>query len=122
MIDSIQGTLNLAGGTRRVGAPRPLDEQRSFGAILARAQDGSRRPDQARQAAEQLVATALVQPILKQLRETNGAAEPFKPGPGEQAFQQLMDTHLAEKLVHSSRWALVDEITKRLTVGAGATP
>ena len=36
--------------------------------------------------------------------------------------QQLMDTHLAEKLVHSSRWALVDEITKRLTVGAGATP
>ncbi len=122
MIDSIQGTMDLAGGKRRVGAPRPLNEQRAFAGVLARAQDAPAGPNQARQAAEQLVATALVQPILKQLRETNGAAEPFKPGPGEQAFQQLMDTHLSEKLVHSSRWALVDEITKRLTRDAGSTP
>lgn len=91
-----------------------LDEQSMFAGVLARAKDAGTPQARAREAAEQLVATALVLPALKGLRERANAAPPFAPGPAERTFGQLQDTTLAQRLVKASNWPLVDRLAQRV--------
>jgi Rod binding domain-containing protein len=136
-MDTIPGIMNGTGlrlaelGDPSVARSRALDEQAGFASVLSRAQARpgaeSRTPQQrAREAAEQLVATALVQPVLKQLRETNNAVEPFKPNSAEKSFSQMMDTELSQRIVKSRGWALVDRVAdtllKRGGIGKESTP
>jgi hypothetical protein len=111
------GTADSAGPAWSAGAMRTADvvmttRQNDFRSVIARAQSavGRDRSQAAREAAEQFVATALVQPILGQLRATNHAAAPFGPTQGEHAFQQLADAQTAIGLVRKSRWEIVDRI------------
>ncbi|MFM9996797.1 MAG: hypothetical protein ACKVU4_13470 [Phycisphaerales bacterium] len=92
------------------------EEQRSFAAVLARGQSANTMTPQAkaREAAMQLVAVALVQPILKELRDTNSAAPPFAPTQGEQQFRALMDAELAQRVVQAARFPLVDRLAQEL--------
>ena len=96
-------------------------EQREFQSLVGRAAalvegtpDGA---DKARDAAEQFVAQALVQPVFKSVRASNGAAEPFRPNAAEQSFRGMMDAQLAQRLVKSRNWALVDHIAASLQKG-----
>jgi Rod binding domain-containing protein len=66
----------------------------------------------ARETAERLVAVVLVQPILKQVRESNQAAEPFKPTRGEQQFQGMLDAKLAQEITQSARFPLVERLAQ----------
>lgn len=68
--------------------------------------------DKARTTAERLVAVVLVQPILKQMRESNQAAEPFKPTRGEQQFQSMLDAKFAQEITESARFPLVDRLAR----------
>ena len=68
--------------------------------------------DRARATAERLVAVVLVQPILKQMRESNQAAEPFKPTRGEQQFQSMLDAKFAQEITQSARFPLVDRLAR----------
>jgi hypothetical protein len=80
-------------------------------------------PIDARTAAEGLVTAALVQPIFKQLRESAGAAPPpFGPGPGERSFRGMLDTTMAQKLVTSQNWPLVDRLARDLLNRSGTGP
>lgn len=119
-------------GDPSIARQQSIENQASFASVLSRAQT---RPDKAnqtaeqkaREAAEQLVATALVQPVLKQLRETNSAAEPFKPNSAERSFGQMMDTEMSQRIVGSKSWALVDRVAETLmkrgaATSKGATP
>lgn len=75
------------------------------------------KDQQARQAAEEFVAVAFVQPILKQLRSSSIGGElapPLGPGPGEKQFRSLADTQVARQLVRASNWPLVDTLTRTL--------
>ncbi len=76
----------------------------------------------ARDAAEQFVAIALVQPVFKQLRESNQAAEPFKPNGAEKAFRGMLDEELAKRMVQRTRWPLVERIARQLEQRGGALP
>jgi Rod binding domain-containing protein len=101
--------------------------QRSFLAVLGRAQDDSNAPPEARarDAAEQWVAATLVQPLLKQLRDMNTAAPPFGPGPGEKQFRALMDAETAQRITSATHFPLVDRVARQLLKkhgGAGALP
>lgn len=101
-----------------IGARTMLDRQQSFGSLLT-AERFKREPaneSQARDAARNLIAHALVLPILKQFRETNNAAAPFAPNQAERAFGSVMDQELASRLV-SSKWGLVDAVARRLRTG-----
>lgn len=114
--------LNLAAAPARPdrGPARSgelLAGQRSFGEVLSKAGGpGGPRSDEAEawDAARDFVAMAFVQPVLKQLRETNHAAAPFAPGKGEQQFRALMDAEIARKVVRASDWPLVDRLAHRL--------
>lgn len=105
-------------------AQQSIEEQDSFASVLSRAGISPSKKDQspqdkAREAAQQLVSTALVQPILKQLRENNNAAEPFKPNSAEKSFGQMMDAQLSQRIVTAKGWALVDRVADRLLQKAG---
>lgn len=66
--------------------------------------------DKAREAAEEFVSVTFVQPLLKQLRESNHAAAPFAPTQGEKQFRSLADAEIARRIVKASKWGLVDRI------------
>lgn len=78
---------------------------------------------QSRQAAQDFVAVAFIQPILKQLRNSSIGGElppPLGPGPGEKQFRTLADTQVARQLARAGNWPLVDTLTKNLQSGAGS--
>jgi Rod binding domain-containing protein len=93
---------------------RQSESREDFAAALARAPASATdsREQRARDGAEQLVAVALVQPLLKQLRESNNAAAPFAPTSGERSFRSLMDAALAQRMVRSQSWPLVDHLAR----------
>ncbi len=93
--------------------------QEDFASVIARAKGtaelgGRDRSKAAREAAEQFVAQALVQPVLAQLRTTNRAAEPFAPTSGERTFQQMTDAQTAIALVRKTRWPMVDMVAQAI--------
>jgi Rod binding domain-containing protein len=117
------GALSLAGKARA----GPLDaSQESFAGIMSRLSpraDGTHESplERARKAAEDLVSITFVQPLLKQLRSMNMAAAPFAPTAAERQFQSMMDATLAQRMVHSSRWGVVDRVAQDLLKKARET-
>lgn len=111
----MQGTLAAA---RRVMRERTLDplveRQQTFEAALGQARDLRASAASPREAAEQLVAVAFVQPLLKMVRDANRSAPPFAPTPGEKMFGQISDTALSQRLVRASRFPLVDRLERDL--------
>jgi len=71
---------------------------------------------QARKVAQDFVAVAFIQPILKQLRNSpmGDLGPPLGPGPGEKQFRTLADTHMAHQLARAANWPLIDQLTRTL--------
>jgi Rod binding domain-containing protein len=59
--------------------------------------------------------------VLAQLRETNGAAEPFAPSRHERHFSAMLDAAVSREIVGASGWGLVDRIETTLARRARAT-
>lgn len=76
----------------------------------------------ARDVAEQYVSIALVQPLLKQLRETSNAAPPFAPTQAEKQFRALTDADLAQRIVRAKQFPLVDRLARDLLQRGGTRP
>ncbi len=68
----------------------------------------------AREAVEQLVAAAFVSPLLGELRDQPFDSDLFGSGFEHDAFRQQMDTIIADRMVKSSRWPIVDTITRSI--------
>ena len=90
------------------------------GAMARRGEDRTSGRDP-REAAEELVAMTLVQPILAQLRESSLAAEPFAPSEGEKRFGAMHDAQVARQIVRSSRFPLVEELARQMRERSGTT-
>jgi Rod binding domain-containing protein len=92
-------------------------DRSDFSAVMGKMkQKADETPEEfARRSAEHFVSIGLVQPILKKLRETNQAAPPFAPTDGEKKFRSLADAELAQQIVHSTHFPLVDRIAKQIT-------
>ena len=107
---------------RRVGSDGVLvDRQRSFMSATAR---GHRNHDadpsvEARRTAASFVASALIAPVLAQLRENSQAAPPFAPTRGEQQFRELADADLAQRIALSRGFGLVDRLAQDLLEASG---
>ena len=68
----------------------------------------------AKDAAERFVAQVLVQPLLKQLRDTDNAAPPFQPTEAEKTFRGIADAQIALDVVRGSNFPLVDSVARGL--------
>lgn len=82
---------------------------------VARAQ-AERSPEagRAKRAAEEFVSMVFVEPILKQLRESNQAAPPFAPTNGEKQFRSMLDARFAHEITKAARFPLVDRLARDL--------
>jgi Rod binding domain-containing protein len=69
---------------------------------------------QAREAAEGLVSTTFIEPILKQLRESNNTPPPFGPSNAEKQFSALLDTKLSDEIVKAANFPLVERIIENI--------
>lgn len=108
-------------------APAPgalTARQADFASVIARAQkdiDDSpeAREDAARESAREFVAVTLVQPLLKQLRDTSQAAAPFAPSGAERQFRSMLDAQMAQRIVRASNFGIVDAIARNLMRAGG---
>lgn len=104
----------------RLAAGRPDDREREsqsdFAAAIARQGTlaGESLEHKTKRLAQDFVAAALVEPILKQLRETNHAAPPFAPTSGEKSFRQIADSQLSRQLVRKADWPVVKTLAQNL--------
>lgn len=111
-----ENTAGWTGGIPTRGRTPDFAAQQSFAGVLGREDRTRQLPvqDQARVAAEDFVAQALVQPVLKQFRAQSNAAAPFAPTSAEQTFRGQLDADLAKQLVKAGHWPLVDRIAADL--------
>jgi len=117
-IDSVSSvwtdTLNL-------GMSRAAEEQRSFAQVLSvdrRRQDAG-SADDARDAAERLVAMTLIEPFLREARESRSDEPPFGQTPAERQFGALMDARTAERMVKAWDLPLVDRLARQMREHSG---
>lgn len=100
--------------------------QSSFAEVLGREGTPDARGEspaaRARSTAEQLVAVALVQPLLARMRESGQAAPPFAPTAAEKQFMALQDAGVALQMVHASRFPLVERLARDMLERGGARP
>lgn len=70
---------------------------------------------QAREAAQQLVASALVLPLLAEARSEPTDAKLFHGGLAEDSFRSQLDGILADRIVKNEKFPLVDRIYEHVT-------
>lgn len=100
---------------RKPPAAPSIGPAQDFSKVIGRMNPDEMTPEQrAAEGAQQLVSVALVQPVLKSLRESNNAAGPFAPSQGERTFRGMMDATLAQRLVTGGHWGLVDHVARTL--------
>jgi len=68
-----------------------------------------------REAAEEFVSMALVEPVLAKMRAMNSAAEPFAPGAYEKAFAPFVDSAWSKGIVRAEGWSLVERVEQWMT-------
>ncbi len=111
------GPSELPARDRVISSVRePSASAEGFASRLRAAEPNERRRA-AREAAEQLVATVFVEPILATLHAGNLAVEPFAPGSAERRFTPFLDQQLAQRIVAGANFGLVDRITEQLFSG-----
>lgn len=104
------GTPGMGGMSATMpGVPAPMDRP-AGGAEIS--------PEQAEKTAREFVSMSLVQPILAQLRKTNAAWGPFKPGNHEQQFGPLIDAEVAMRITRASNFPIVDAVARNLMTHA----
>lgn len=85
-----------------------------FISALERAKAKRSAKEEATDAAREFVAIALVQPALKHMRESGWAAPPFAPSDGERKFAGLLDAEIAQRVVRSANFPIVDRVAEGL--------
>lgn len=95
---------------------RALREKReSFASVISRSMQAKPAEQQARDAATGLVARALVQPMLSQLRQNSGASPMFAPSSAERSMREIWDAQVALRITETSRWPLIDGVARSIT-------
>jgi len=122
--ESITSLSSLRGGVSRglaASTPSRRDaSQEDFTSVLARSSGRGGSPEaQARDAAEQFVSVALVQPLLAQLRASSQAAPPFAATQGEKQFQSLFDAQIAQEITRAKNFPLVERLAADLMKRGG---
>ncbi len=101
-------------------ASADVDSQTEFAAIMGvqnrvRHAGAGDAAENAKKVAEEFVAKVFLEPMLKQVRESNQTPPPFGPGPGEKQFASMMDAQRALDLVRSASWPIVDRLAADMT-------
>ncbi len=69
---------------------------------------------QVRQAAQQLVSSTFLKPLLEQMRKDPLGSDLFHGGAGEDLFRSQLDTILADRITSRSELPMVEALYERL--------
>ena len=105
---AVPAALNRPGGEGFAKQFQALQAQASNSAA-ADGIDADRAKD-LRKAAEQLVATTFIQPMLAKMREDPFKSDLFHGGRTEEIFGEQLDTILSERIVSRSDFSIVDAV------------
>ncbi|MEE9211186.1 MAG: hypothetical protein V3U29_00865 [Phycisphaeraceae bacterium] len=97
-----------------VQGPRRRFDERLTVAAAATERAGRSVEQVVRQAAEQLVATTLVQPILAAVRNDPFKSELFHGGLAEDMFGSQLDTLISERITRATRLPIVDAVYDKI--------
>ncbi len=111
MTTAIQSNIQMPAAA---STPAMMERAPAFASAIARVGGGSRE-QQINEAAQKLVATSLVQPILDSMMKSEFREGPFAPGPVEERFMPLLNRHFSDRIVSSSNFGLVEALTNQLT-------
>ncbi len=114
----ISNDINFGGGVRPMTTGMSLGTTH-FSKVLAMQDTAAdRQPEtreqMVRQTAEELVATALVKPLLEQMRNDPFKSDLFDGGQAEEAFGAQMDTIMADRMVQGMRLTVVEGVYRTL--------
>lgn len=102
--------LNPLGKTLpTVGTPRA--DGKDFAAMIESSQAPAK--DEAREAADQLVATAFILPLLEQARNDPFKSDMFHGGRGEDIFGQQLDVIFADGITKSAHFGISDALVRQ---------
>lgn len=104
-------------GSHTLAESTDASSSTAFAAQLERAvqpRNGASREEQAQTAAEQLVATAFIRPMLEELGRATFASDQFKPGAGEKRMRPLLDAEISDRITAAEGFPLVDAVRDRL--------
>lgn len=101
-------------GLTASGVPSELNGP-DFVRTLSRMAEVETQQDAARDAAEKLVATSLIMPLLEEVRTQPLDANLFGSGIAKDAFRQRLDQQFADRIVRSTNFPLVDRIYQTVT-------
>lgn len=102
------------GNASHLAAATPITRSdASFADLVDRESVAQEKRTAMREAAEQLVSTAFITPILGALRENSTAAGPFAPSTAEKRFGPLLDQQFADRIVQAANFSLIDTIIDR---------
>lgn len=104
--------LNRSNGEGFAQRLQALQVQASPGNTADQA-DANRAKD-LRKAAEQLVATTFIQPMLAKMREDPFKTDLFHGGRTEEIFGEQLDTILSERIVSRADFSIVDAVYNRI--------
>ena len=96
----------------------------SFESFAMQFEDATRNGEMEtlRDAAEQLVSSSFILPILSMIRESSISEGPFAPGMAERRFGPLFDQHIADSITKASNFPLVDAIVDRYLPRTASIP
>ena len=88
-----------------------------------RGQTATARPGRPslQEAADQLVSTAFVLPLLEQARQDPFKSDLFHGGRGEEVFGQQLDVIYADRITASSKFGLAEAIARQFGVAPAAS-
>jgi len=112
------GRITGAASPRTAGAQ--INRRGEFNSLLTKASDQQRmrgmgQGEKLRQSAEQLVSSALIKPLLKQMHASPFRVERFHGGQGEKAFMKQLNTVLADRITRSANFNLSEAIFDRMS-------
>jgi len=112
----ISGTLNPVSSPPSASLGAEIPHEAFSGYLRSAGSPGrvSRREEEAMTAAQQLVATAFIRPILAELGEANFASDRFQPGAGEKRMRPLLDAEIGDRIASSPGFPLVEAVRDRL--------
>ncbi|MEX0887374.1 MAG: rod-binding protein [Phycisphaeraceae bacterium] len=84
--------------------------------------DARRDSERLREAAEQLIASAFIMPMLAQMRNSTLGSDLMHGGTAEDMFKQQLDTHLSEGIARGSSIPLVDAVEQFIAKRVGLDP
>ena len=97
----------------RLNAAAPVGP--SFDALLNGAQDEASADDPARKAAQDLVATTFLAPLLSMVREDPFKSDLFHGGAGEELFGARLDEVIGDRITRAANFPIVDAVYRQLT-------